>query len=189
MIVAYARKTTDEEFLRQQLAALCKENFVSLFVDDCQEGVSESSEFDKILRRLDKGDTLMVYRLDCLGKTLYQLKDFMNVLSEKGIRFVSLHEQIDIIDYEHSDLIKYLQVFIRMDSNLKSELTNRGILQARREGRVGGRPKITKDLIEKIQVLHNEKKYSLRRIAAECNLSLGTVHKYSKVGIEDEKAN
>lgn len=187
MIVAYARKTTDESFFQQQLNALCKEEFVSLFVDDCRENLSEHSEFERLLNRLHKGDTLLIYRLDCLGKTLYQLEDFIRFLSENEIRFVSLSEQIDISDYEDSDLVKYLKVFIRMDSNLKSELTNRGILLARRAGRVGGRPKITEDLIEKIHYLYEQKKYSLRQIAAECNLSLGTVHKYAKIKDEQEQ--
>lgn len=65
-----------------------------------------------------------------------------------------------------------------MEKSVIRERTTKGLKEARLKGRVGGRPRISPETIEKIKSLYNHKRYTLRQIAQECNISLGTAYKY-----------
>lgn len=180
MIVAYARKTIDNSYIQEQLQHLNSQNFDTLYIDAYQENKQDYIELDEAINKMSEGDTLIIYQLDCLGKTLYQLQEFMNVLKEKGIYFQSIGDHIEIKDYDKSEFIHYLNLLAKTDNKVKSENTIRGLESAREKGRIGGRPKISEETIKQIQFLYNNKAYKLRDIAAECNVSLGTAQKYAK---------
>ena len=99
---------------------------------------------------LRRGDELIVYELKSLGKSITQLATFFNLVDELA----------------------------EMESFIISERTTKGIQNARRSGRVGGRPKISEEKIEEIRYLYHNQSYTLRKIAEECNVSLGTAYKY-----------
>lgn len=180
MIVAYARKTIENSYIQEQLKHLNKQNFDTLYIDAYQENKQEYIELDEAVSQMNEGDTLLIYQLDCLGKTLYQLQEFMNSLKERGILFQSIDDDINIADYETSEFMHYLNLLAKTDNKVKSENTIRGLESAREKGRIGGRPKISEETIKQIQFLYNNKAYKLRDIAAECNVSLGTAQKYAK---------
>lgn len=76
-----------------------------------------------------------------------------------------------------------------IESYVISERTTKGIQLAKDDGRIGGRPRVSQTKIEIIRHLYKNKKYSLREIADECHVSLGTVHKYSQKVEKKEMVN
>src|SRR5918996_5034465 len=95
MLIGYARVSTHEQTLALQRDALTKEGCTKLFTDTASGAKSERKGLDEALAYVRKGDTLVVWRLDRLGRSLPHLIATMTDLEERGIGFKSLTENID----------------------------------------------------------------------------------------------
>ncbi|KAB2759537.1 recombinase family protein [Brucella anthropi] len=145
----YARVSTTEQNLDLQLSALRAVGCHDVLTD---EGIS-GSEFSrpglsKLLKRLRAGDTLIVWRLDRLGRSLFNLIKLVRELEERGIQFRSMSESIDTGTSGGRLLFHLLAAMAEFERSLVSERTRAGMAAARARGsRIGRRPAMSPEQI------------------------------------------
>jgi DNA invertase Pin-like site-specific DNA recombinase len=94
-LLGYARVSTSDQDARLQVDALTAAGCFRVFVDTASGAVQHRPELDRLLDQLRPGDTLVVWRLDRLGRSLRHLVDQLQMLADRGIEFRSLQETID----------------------------------------------------------------------------------------------
>jgi len=146
MKIGYARVSTEDQKLDLQLQALCKAGCDKIYSDQGISGrVFDRPGLDHTLKALRAGDTLVVWRLDRLGRSLMQLVKLMDELGQKEIHFHSLTESIDTASSGGRLLFHMMAALSEFERNLISERTRAGMEAARRKGRRLGRPPILSD--------------------------------------------
>lgn len=139
MLIGYARVSTQDQNLNLQIEALnkagCKKNF-----NDKVSGVrAERPGLGKALEMLREGDTLVVWKLDRLGRSVKNLVDLVSDLHEKGIHFKSLTDAIDTSSPSGRFFFHVMASLAEMERELAIERTRAGLEVARQLGRKGGR--------------------------------------------------
>lgn len=178
--IGYARTTITDKDLTSQIRALkhygCDEVFHESFEVKNKETVY--SKLDEVVHSLDKEDTLVVCRLNRLGKSTRQLTELTQVFMKKGSHLVSLDDEIDTRQPMGNLYFKLMDGLALMECDLIKERTLIGLNKARKKGKIGGRPKIDDRIARKIRSLHYEKKETIQLIASKCGVSVGTCYKY-----------
>ena len=139
--IGYARVSTDDQNLDLQCDALSRAGCTRIYEERLSGGVRSRPRLKTALRYVKKGDTLVVWRLDRLGRSLQHLVEIINRLSKKGIKLVSLSESIDTSNSTGTMLAGLFAVMAEYERNLIRERTLAGLAAARQRGRVGGRRK------------------------------------------------
>lgn len=137
-----------------------------------------SDGVENVLDILNEEDILYVYQLESLGLTMGQLRTFLEKCAHKKIRFISVQDDLQIYDYATSEFIHILHVVVETDKKVKHNKLMKGMEEAKENGQVLGRPKLSEEKIQLIQQLFVEKRMSQRQIAQICHVSLGAVNKY-----------
>ena len=178
MKVGYARVSTADQNLESQIDALKKAGCEE-FYKEKKSGVSEREELEKALGYLREGDTLVVTKLDRLGRSLKQLIILTEGLKKRGIHFQSIDDGIDTSTSIGTFFFQVMGAFSELERNLIIERTQKGLASARARGRVGGRPPIhqtsKKDIAYK-EVMENKK--SIKEIAESLRMSRMTIYRY-----------
>jgi DNA invertase Pin-like site-specific DNA recombinase len=141
MRVGYARVSTHEQNLTLQLDALRKAGCERVFEDKASGAKSERPGLAKAREMLRPGDTLVVWRLDRLGRSLKHLIDTVTELDEAGVGFLSLTENIDTTTNGGRLVFHIFGALAEFERGLIRERTLAGLAAARARGRKGGRPK------------------------------------------------
>jgi DNA invertase Pin-like site-specific DNA recombinase len=179
MKVGYARVSTEEQSLSLQLDALKEAGCGKIYRDKASGAKSQRPGLQEALEYLREGDTLVVWRLDRLGRSLKHLIETVQVLEEQGVGFQSLQEAIDTTTSGGKLVFHIFGALAEFERNLIRERTKAGLQAARARGRKGGRPKA---LDEKKQALlyelYDEKKYSVKQICAMVGVSKSTLYSY-----------
>ncbi len=149
MKYGYARVSTDEQNPALQLAALKKAGCRQVFKD---EGISGATTKRPALRRcldtLKTGDTLIVWKLDRLGRSLRDLIHMLDDLRERGVRFQSLTEAIDTTTPTGRAMWQMIGVLAELERSLITERTRAGVKAAQSRGvKFGRKPKLTSQQI------------------------------------------
>ncbi len=153
MEVGYARVSTQEQNLDLQLDALEKAGVKKIFTDKVS-GVSASKpQLEELLKYARKGDTIVVWRLDRLGRTTIQLIQFVEELQKLGINLKSLTEPIDTTTATGTLVVQIFCVLAEHERNVLRERTRAGLSAARIRGRTGGRPKGLSPKYEQMKAL------------------------------------
>jgi len=148
--VGYARRSAEEDDLSWQEQHLTANGCSTVFKEE--GGTTDRHVLDECLRYLSSGDTLIVYRLDRIGRSLKDLLEMVLALDAKDIHFCSLRERIDTRTDEGIATLQLFRVFAEYESSRIRESTLIGLATARAAGRVGGRrPKLTVDQIIEIR--------------------------------------
>lgn len=181
-IIGYAYTSEDKGYLSSQLEGLGKYGCDRIVLEtDGQQNVAHPHvELEKAVEEMSSGDQLIVFELVCLGKSIIQLADFIATLVEKGIELIVLEKDEALAGLDNAVFTSMITSLAQMEKAIIRQRTSRGLEEARRNGRIGGRPRISEETIERIQFLYNNNKYTLRQIAEECNISLGTAYKYTQ---------
>ena len=166
-LIGYARVSTDDQNLDLQIDALTaygvKDQY--LFKEKASGVKTNRPELGQALRILREGDTLVVYRLDRLGRSLKELTAMVERLGELKVEFVSLTEHIDTQSAGGRLIFNVFGAVAQFERDLISERTKAGLKAARARGRRGGRrPKLDADaakrsyktLQENPHLLHGE---------------------------------
>lgn len=141
MQIGYARVSARDQNLRLQIDSLEKAGCERIF-DDKASGASRSRPgLEEMDRHLRKGDTLVVWKLDRLGRTVKQLVEFVGELQKRGIEFRSLTEGIDTSTPAGRSFFHIMAGLAEMERELIRERTRAGLDAARAQGLVGGRKK------------------------------------------------
>ncbi len=141
MKIGYARVSTDEQSLNLQLDALQNVGCEKIYKDEGVSGVQVQREgLDETMSSLKEGDTLIVWRLDRLGRSLHHLIETINDLKDRDIGFTSLNEAINTNTAGGELLFHVMGALAQFERRLISERSKAGMLAAKKRGKHVGRP-------------------------------------------------
>lgn len=177
-VFGYARKDYPSEIttqINQLMAYRCDKIFVE------NKSFDEHEEQQQLLNELLPMDVIVVVSLVVFGKTLRELTAFLDGLFQNDIRVISLEDKVDL-DSQYS-FTEVALALCEIDSKYKSQYTKQRLAISKSLGKSLGRPTISEDKIEEIQRLYHNQRMSYREISDCCQVSIGSVHKYLKLGI------
>jgi DNA invertase Pin-like site-specific DNA recombinase len=187
MLIGYARVSTHEQTLNLQQDALQKAGCSKIFTDTASGAQTERQGLEAALSYVRSGDSLVVWRLDRLGRSLPHLIATMTDLEERGIGFKSLTENIDTTTSGGKLIFHIFGALAEFERNLIRERTQAGLTAARERGRIGGRPKaLTPSQILIAQSLYDDPKNSIREICRTLKISKVTLYRNIKTGKRDQ---
>jgi DNA invertase Pin-like site-specific DNA recombinase len=179
MLIGYARVSTIEQNISLQIDELKKAGCKRIFRDKASGVKSERPGLAEGLDFLREGDSLVVWRLDRLGRSLRHLIDTVSELEERGIGFRSLQESIDTTTSGGRLIFHIFGALAEFERNLIRERTMAGLRAARARGRVGGRPrKLDAKKTQLAYQLYDEKKYAVKEICQMLGVSKPTLYAY-----------
>jgi DNA invertase Pin-like site-specific DNA recombinase len=190
MLIGYARVSTHEQTLNLQRDALEKAGCTRIFTDTASGAKTERIGLDEALNYVRKGDTLVVWRLDRLGRSLPHLITTMTDLLERGIGFKSLTENIDTTTSGGKLIFHIFGALAEFERNLIRERTQAGLSAARARGRRGGRPTaLTGRQLNIAQALYNNKQNSIAEICRTLKISRATLYRSIQTGERDQQSS
>src|SRR5918992_1509840 len=188
MLIGYARVSTQEQTLNLQQDALKKAECSKIFTDVISGVKTERKGLDEALAYVRKGDTLVVWRLDRLGRSLPHLITTMTSLEERGIGFKSLTENIDTTTSGGKLIFHIFGALAEFERNLIRERTQAGLTAARARGRTGGRPKaLTGKQLSIAQALYTDPKNSIAEICRMLKVSKATLYRAIQTELRDRQ--
>lgn len=180
--IGYARVSTDDQNLHLQRDALEKAGCQVIYEDKASGKNTERPELEACLKALRSGDTLVVWRLDRLGRSLGDLVKLVTTLEEQRIGFESLQEKIETTSASGKLVFHVFAALSEFERNLISERTRAGLKAARARGRLGGRkPKLKQKDIREIKALLKDPNIPVSDIAKRFGVSRTTI--YNRVGV------
>lgn len=175
----YARVSTDDQNLDLQRDALTKAGCDRIFQEKVSGKASDRPALADCLGYLREGDTLVVWRLDRLGRSLPDLVQIVGDLNRQGIGFESLTERIETASATGTLTFHIFAALAEFERNLIRERTQAGLAAARARGRSGGRkPKIGEKERQEIQALYDSKTVPVTDIAKRYGVSRTTLYKH-----------
>src|SRR5947199_5281728 len=188
MNIGYARVSTQDQTLDLQNDALEKIGCSKIFTDTASGAKAERKGLEEALAYVREGDTLVVWRLDRLGRTLKHLIETVTELSKRHIGFKSLTESIDTTTSGGKLIFHIFGALAEFERDLIRERTQAGLLAARARGRMGGQPKaLTPKQAAIAQQLYNDKNNSITDICKTLNISRATLYRYIKVKLQQNE--
>ena len=179
MLIGYARVSTNEQNLDLQKDALENAGCERIFVEQMSGSSSNRPELNKAMDMLREGDTLVVWRLDRLGRSLKHLIELITKLEERKVGFKSLTESIDTTTSGGKLIFHIFGALAEFERNLIRERTNAGLSAARARGRKGGRPMFLDSRKREVAIqLYNEKKHTIKEICQIMGISKPTLYSY-----------
>ncbi|WP_340619958.1 recombinase family protein [Xenorhabdus siamensis] len=181
--IGYARVSTDDQNLHLQRDALVAVGCEIIYEDKASGKNTARPELENCLKALRPGDTLVVWRLDRLGRSLGDLvKVVTHLVDERRVGFLSLQEQIETNNTSGKLVFHVFAALAEFERNLISERTRAGLESARARGRVGGRkPKLQKKDIREIKALLKDGSIPVSDVAKRYGVSRTTI--YNHVGV------
>src|SRR5512134_1104132 len=175
MLIGYARVSTTDQTLDLQKDALEKAGCERIFTDTSSGAKAERVGLDEALSYVRAGDTLVVWRLDRLGRSLKHLIETITKLNAKGIGFKSITESIDTTTSGGKLIFHIFGALAEFERDIIRERTQAGLSAARARGRKGGRPKaLTAKKAQLALTLYNDKHNSIDEICRTLNVSRAT---------------
>lgn len=180
MLIGYARVSTADQSLDLQKDALNTAGCEHLFTDTASGAKSERPGLNDALKECRKGDTLVVWKLDRLGRSLPHLVETVRELVARGVGFKSLQENIDTTTSGGKLIFHIFASLAEFERDLIRERTNAGLSAARARGRNGGRPKGVSDPNKQKAALALQKdtSRSVKEICDILKISRNTYYKY-----------
>jgi DNA invertase Pin-like site-specific DNA recombinase len=179
MKVGYARVSTHEQNLSMQKDALKQIGCRKIFHDQVSGAKAERPGLQEAKAYVREGDTLVVWRLDRLGRSLKHLIETVTALEEKGVGFQSLQESIDTTTSGGRLVFHIFGALAEFERNLIQERTKAGLEAARARGRQGGRPRALdakkQSLLYK---LYDERQLKIEEICGILEISRSTLYAY-----------
>ncbi len=180
-LIGYARVSTTEQDLRLQLDALNKAGCVKVFEDKASGARSKRPGLEACVAALEPGDTLVVWRLDRLGRSMPHLVSLVEELLGNGIGFRSLLDgAIDTTTASGELMFHIFSSLAQFERRLVQERTTAGLAAARARGRLGGRPAITAadPRVAAARRLHKDHSLSIDDICKTLGISRPTFYRY-----------
>jgi DNA invertase Pin-like site-specific DNA recombinase len=182
-LVGYARVSTDDQDLSLQIDSLVglgvDQNFI--YTDKMSGAKSSRPGLDKCLAHLERGDTLLVWRLDRLGRSMPHLVELVEELRNRGIGFRSVNDGVIDTTSASGELIFHIfSALAQFERRLIQERTRAGLAAARARGRTGGRPPIEIDRAKVLaaQKLRENSTLSINEICETLSISRSTYYRY-----------
>ena len=179
MLIGYARVSTLDQTLDLQQDALTAAGCEQLYTDTASGASTGRPGLTLALSHLRAGDTLIVWRLDRLGRSLAHLIDTIRDLQERGVGFRSLQEQIDTTTSGGKLIFHVFGALAEFERDLIRERTHAGLAAARARGRLFGRPKVlTPQQVKQLRSLAQDDRNTVAEICQTLGISKATYYRY-----------
>ena len=179
MLIGYARVSTDDQNLDLQKDALARAGCEKILEDHQSGAKAVRPGLKSALEYTREGDTLVVWRLDRLSRSLKDLIEMVNQLEAQGVGLKSLHESLDTSSSSGKLIFHIFGALAEFERNLIRERTQAGLQAARARGRKGGRPKsLDADKRALAVQLYEERKHTVKQICEMMGISKPTLYKY-----------
>jgi DNA invertase Pin-like site-specific DNA recombinase len=184
MLIGYARVSTFDQTLELQRDALTGAGCSQLFTDRLSGARERRPGLDAALSHLRVGDTLVVWRLDRLGRSLKHLIETVQTLEQRGVGFRSLTEQIDTTTPGGTLIFHVFAALAQFERALIVERTQAGLAAARARGRRGGRPhgdiRYDPKKLAPAQQLATDPQRSITEICETLGIARTTFYRYNR---------
>jgi DNA invertase Pin-like site-specific DNA recombinase len=179
MLIGYARVSTVDQNLALQRDALTEAGCEKIFTEQMSGAVADRPALHDALEFARSGDTLIVWKLDRLARSMKQLIETIENLRVRGIGFRSLTEALDTTTAQGRLVFHMFGALAEFERSLIRERTQAGLAAARRAGRTGGRPpKLTDDDIEAAKAMLANPDIGVTQIAHRLGVSPATLYRY-----------
>ena len=178
MLIGYARVSTDEQNLSLQRDELEKAGCEQIYTDTVSGTKARRPGLEQAFSHLRRGDTLVVWRLDRLGRSLRHLIDTVTDLQDKGIGFKSLQESIDTTTSGGKLVFHIFGALAEFEREIIKERTLAGLQAARARGRRGGpKRKLTDEQMQMAKTLYDTR-MPVDEICKMLGISRATFYRY-----------
>jgi DNA invertase Pin-like site-specific DNA recombinase len=177
--IGYARVSTLDQNLALQQDALREARCVKIFIEQMSGAVTDRPALREALEYARSGDTLIVWKLDRLARSMKQLIETIEMLRSRDIGFRSLTEAIDTTTAQGVLVFHMFSALAEFERALIRERTRAGLMAAKRAGRIGGRPpKMTEDDLDVARTLLANSDMTVADIAGRLGVSPATLYRY-----------
>lgn len=178
-LIGYARVSTADQDAAMQIDALKAARCWKVFVDTNASGaLAERVELAKLMEQIRPGDTLTVWRLDRLGRSIGHLIETLTDLSAKDIGFRSLTENIDTTTSGGRLVFHIFAALAEFERDLIRERTRAGLAAARARGRIGGRPRtLSAAQIKTAKAMYAQQDMTVEQIGEVLGVSRSTIYR------------
>lgn len=177
-IFGYARVSTEQQNLDRQIDALRKYGCDTIYNEKMTGTKQDRPELAKMLDRMTEGDTVVIESLSRLGRSTKNLIELTELFQSKGVRLVSLKEQIDTSTSTGKLLFTLMSAIAQFERDVIADRTREGLKSARARGRKGGRPKTDADAVKKAVKLYRTNQYSIKEIEDLTGVKKSTLYRY-----------
>ena len=182
MRIGYARVSTTDQSLDLQLDALGSQGCERIFTDQLSGSKAVRPGLEELKHILRKGDQVIVWKLDRLGRSLRDLVDLINYFEGKEVGFTSLEDRIDTTTPVGQFTFHVFAAVAQFERDIIRVRTMAGLEAARIRGRLGGRPrglsKKAQDKARLAESLYRERERSLNEICNHLDISRPTLYRY-----------
>ncbi|GAA1885714.1 recombinase family protein [Lapillicoccus jejuensis] len=177
-LIGYVRVSTLEQHEALQVDALRAAGCARLFTDKASGKLERRPALDALLEQLRPGDSVVVWRLDRLGRSLRHLIDTVQTLEHQGVAFRSLTESIDTTTPGGKLIFHVFGALAEFERDLIRERTMAGLTAARARGRTGGRPTVwTPEKLRVARQLLDSQEHDIAAIARVVGVSRASVYR------------
>ena len=176
--LGYGRVSTQDQNLEAQQDALKAAGVDKIFIEKITGTKASRPELDKLREQMRKGDTLIVTRLDRLGRSTKDLLSIASELEEKGVELEVLEQNINTTSVEGRFFFTVIAAMAEFEHELMVARTKDGLAAARARGRLGGRkPKLSEAQKKQVKKLYDERELTVRAISEMFNVTPPTVYR------------
>jgi DNA invertase Pin-like site-specific DNA recombinase len=177
-LLGYARVSTAEQNADLQTDELTAAGCWRVYTDHASGTLDRRPQLDKVLEDLRPGDTLVVWRLDRLGRSLRHLIDTVTTLDERQVGFRSLRESIDTTTPGGRLVFHLFGALAQFEREIIRDRTVAGLAAARARGRVGGRPsKLSPDQRREARRMYDAQDLTVEQIGKILGVSRTTIYR------------
>ncbi|WP_422766350.1 recombinase family protein [Pseudomonas aeruginosa] len=182
MKIGYARVSTRDQNADLQVDALKQAGCERIYQDIASGAKSARPDLDKLLAHVRAGDTVVIWKLDRLGRSLKHLVELVGELAERKVGLRSLNDPIDTTHAQGRLVFNLFASLAEFERELIRERTQAGLSAARARGRIGGRPKGLPAKAEATamaaETLYREGRLSVSAIGEKLHISKSTLYSY-----------
>ena len=182
MKLGYARVSTKDQNFELQEDALLKSGCEKIYKEVVSGAKQDRPTLTSLIDNCREGDTIIIWKLDRLGRSLKHLVELVNILIKKKVGLISLNDPIDTTTPQGRLVFNMFSSLAEFERELIRERTQAGLSSARARGRVGGRPKGIPYKAQATacaaETLYLERKLGVQEIADRLNISKKTLYAY-----------
>jgi DNA invertase Pin-like site-specific DNA recombinase len=180
VLIGYARISTSDQKLEPQIDALKKIGCEKIFSDIASGAKTARPGLEEAVNFCREKDTLVVWKLDRMGRSMSHLIETVTRLESMGIGFRSITENIDTTSAGGRLIFHLFGALAEFERELIRERVQAGLKSARARGRKGGRPPITEETKSMAQALMADKSLSVKQICERLGIARSTLYKYAR---------
>lgn len=189
MLVGYARVSTQDQKTELQLDALRRAGCERVFVEKASGAQRDRPEMTSALAYVREGDTIVVWKLDRLARSLKQLIETVDDLQRRGVGFRSLTESIDTTTPGGRLVFHIFAALAEFERSIIRERTIAGLAAARARGRTGGRPPSLSDQdIRVARALLKDQSLTVAQIAGRLGVTASTLYRHLPAARSTERS-